>query len=412
MQKVLVVNNACEEGKLKSTRVQQFFKENGFVVAKDLTQADMIIFFACGLTATKEKHSQSTIRRFYAQKKPDAKLIVWGCLPKINPKALKEVYDGPIVGPKDLDFFEKLVGNPVVSIDDVCANTLIPNITLGEAEVTPPRIRNRINDFLWLLQKRVDQIRLPRRKWLFESSSFFIRVSEGCTENCTYCSEKPAWGGVKSRPMEKILKEFRLGLEKGYNRFFLVAADLGSYGIDNGYNPVDLLNEMVNIDTNKDYSIIINQMSPLYLKKLLPDLKESFGSGKIEALGCQVESGSNRILRLMGRRYKAEDWRSSMLRINKEFPFIRLSTHIMIGFPGETEEDFEATVRLLDFPLFIDWIGFFRYSSRPTVCASRLPGQVSSQTKEKRFIKIYRKYLYMYALNVALGNLRYIKSKV
>jgi tRNA A37 methylthiotransferase MiaB len=413
MPKVYVTHNGCEEGALKSMHVQQFFVKNGFTVTKDPNQADFVIFFACGLTNSKEKHSLMVIRRLQAQKKSTADLIVWGCLPKINPKSLADVYDGPIVGPKDLGFFESLLGKPTVEIYDVSANALIPKETGGMEQVTPKPAYDPINDvFLWRLRKYADQIRLPRRKWLFDEASFFIRVAEGCTGNCTYCSERPAWGRVKSRSIPKIIEEFKMGLANGYNRFFLVAADLGSYGTDSGSSPVDLLEEIVKTGEQKDYSVIINQMNPADLKRLLPDMEDVLASGKIEALGCQVESGSNRIIELMGRKYTAEDWRESMLSINRKFPFVRLSTHIMIGFPTETDQDFEATMKLLDFPLFIDWVGFFVFSSRPTVYASRLPNQVPEKVKQLRLKKLYRKYQLMYALNVALGNIRYLRSKI
>jgi tRNA-2-methylthio-N6-dimethylallyladenosine synthase len=201
-------------------------------------------------------------------------------------------------------------------------------------------------------------------------------------------------------------------LEKGFKRFFLVSADLGTYGIDLDCDAIDLLRELLRVGEGRQYSLIINQINPSDFVKLLPRLEDVFVSGKIEAVGCQVESGSNRIIKLMGRKYTAESWRDSMLRINKKFPFVRLSTHIMIGFPGETEKDFSETMQLLDFPLFIDWVGFFIFSPRPTVYASRLLGQVSAEVKQLRFLRIYRKYLFMYALNVALGNLRYLKSRI
>jgi len=412
MSKVYVTTNGCEEGQLKSMHVQQFFTCNGFTLSKDHVEADIIIFFACGLTNQKEKHSLYMIRKLQAEKRNAAKLVVWGCLPKINPKSLIGVYDGPIVGPKDLGFFEEFLGKTVIAIEDLSANSLVPKETCGEAELKPESIIDPVTDILRHLGEHVDRVRLPRRTGLFDEASFFIRVAEGCTGKCTYCSERPAWGKVKSRPVEKIIKEFELGLRNGYKRFFLVAADLGSYGVDIGCNAVDLLREIVRIDEHKNYKVIINQMNPLSLKELLPSLEEPLDSGKIEALGCQVESGSNRILQLMGRNYVAEDWRSTMLRINKEFPFVRLSTHIMVGFPTETDQDFEATMRLLDFPLFMDWVGFFIYSSRPTVYASRLQGQVPEEVKQQRFRKLCRKYLYMYTLNVALGNVRYIRSKL
>jgi MiaB/RimO family radical SAM methylthiotransferase len=411
MSKVYVATNGCDEGQLKSMHVQEFFVKNGFAVTRDPTQADFVIFFACGLTNSKEKHSLMMIKRLQTKAKDSAQLIVWGCLAKQNPQCLAGIYYGPLIGPRDMYLFENLLDAASVRIEDVSANALVPQETSGLDELTPKMAYDPISDILYHMWKRMYLVRLPRRKGLFDADSFFVRVAEGCTGSCTYCSERPAWGRVKSRPMEKIVEDFKLGLQRGYNRFFLVAADLGSYGSDIGCDVVDLLKKLANIDQRRKYRMILNQMNPRDLKRMLPELREIFASGKIEALGCQVESGSDRILQLMGRKYTANDWRDSMLKINREFPFVRLSTHFMVGFPTETDQDFEATLKLLDPPIFIDWAGFFLFSPRPTVYASNLPEQVPEVVKEQRARKIYRKYLAMYILNVVTGNIRYIRAR-
>ncbi len=105
MLKVYTSTNGCEEGQLKSMCAQQFFLANGFLLTKDLASADYIVFFACGLTIPKEKQSFNIIIKMKEKKKNSAKMIVWGCLPKINPEEFKKVYSGSIVGPKDLNFF-------------------------------------------------------------------------------------------------------------------------------------------------------------------------------------------------------------------------------------------------------------------------------------------------------------------
>ncbi len=411
MKKIYVATNGCEEGQLKSMNVLRFFKVNGFTVSENLAETDFIVFFACGLTEAKERNSISIIKRMQKQKSHSTKLIVWGCLPKINPQKLKKIYSGPIVGPKDLDFFNTILEKRVISIHDVNANSIISPIT-AEETISGPAIVNPINGFLWKIKRNVDRFRLPHRKWLFDSASYFIRAAEGCTGNCTYCSEKAAWGKIKSRSIGDITTEFKIGLEKGYKRFFLVAGDLGSYGADLNTNIVELLNEILTTGGDHDYSLIINQINPSDLGKFLPELEMIFASGKIEALGCQVESGSNRILKMMGRHYSAESWRASMLKINKNFPLIRLSTHIMIGFPTETKEDFKETLKLLDLPLFIDWLGFFIFSPRPTVYASRFKGQIPCEIKQLRFNALTRKYLLMYIINILINNCRYVGSKV
>jgi tRNA-2-methylthio-N6-dimethylallyladenosine synthase len=135
-----------------------------------------------------------------------------------------------------------------------------------------------------------------------------------------------------------------------------------------------------------------------------------FASGKIEAIGCQVQSGSDRLLKLMGRPYTAGAWRETMLKINRKFPHIRLSTHFLVGFPGETEEDFKATLKILDFPIFIDTVGIFKFSPRPSVYASKMPDQVPEEVKKLRCTRLFRRYLLMFSINMAVNNMRYLRQ--
>jgi threonylcarbamoyladenosine tRNA methylthiotransferase CDKAL1 len=199
--------------------------------------------------------------------------------------------------------------------------------------------------------------------------------------------------------MSQIISDLELGLRQGYNTISLISTDVGAYGRDIGCTLSDLLDKMVHINSKGNFKIVLNQVDPFYLKEMLPDLVEIFRSGKISALNCPVQSGSNRILRLMGRPYRAEEWRECMIRINSEFPSIRLSTHFMVGFPKETEEDFAATLKLLEYPLFLDSIVIFKFSARPAVYASKMSDQLSEKTKELRRRKILQKYAHAYLLN-------------
>jgi tRNA A37 methylthiotransferase MiaB len=128
-------------------------------------------------------------------------------------------------------------------------------------------------------------------------------------------------------------------------------------------------------------------MNPYYLKHIHQDLDTIFDSGKIGAFGCQVQSGSNRILQLMGRRYTAEEWTQHMQNIRKKHPKIHLETHLLVGFPTETDQDFKATLNLLD-KILLDKITVFKYSTRPHVAASRFPGQIPEKTKKARWRKL------------------------
>jgi MiaB/RimO family radical SAM methylthiotransferase len=392
--KVYISTNGCEEAQLSSAYVEQFLRKNKVAVTKDPAEADLILFYACGLTKQSEKDSLMVIRSLKAKMKPSAKLLVWGCLSKINPQILSTIYEGPMIGPKDISFFEKLLENTTIRFEDISANTLIPRETF--------EIYNSHNDALvnatFLFKKIVDKLHLLKQR-ISWAQTYYIRVATGCTGHCTYCSERCALGKIRSRPLDKIISEFERGLQKGYNLFFLVATDLGAYGKDIGYTLLDVLSKMIENNYKRNYKIILDQINPYYVKEMLLDLKEIFASGKIQSLCSPVQSGSNRILKLMGRTYRAEEWRECMLKISRDFPNIGLKTHFMVGFPTETDEDFKETLKLLDPPLFLDGIGIFKFSVRPTTYASWLPEQVSEEVKELRYRKLLQKYARMYVLN-------------
>lgn len=390
---VYVTSNGCEDGRLSSAQVEQFFSANGSRVVRDPTQADLVIFYACGLTKDTEHESLKIIEKLKQIMMPSARLIVWGCLPKIEPRSLATVYDGPIVGPTDTAFFEKILPSTKVPLDEVSANFLIPaqNLVRSVApdDTTFKETHSASMLLTWHMIFLCSRLAyLKDRLWGSTQSEwnwsrvYWIRVSTGCTGHCTYCSDRCAWGRVHSRPIHNIISDFERGLRTGYNCFFLVSPDIGAYGVDSGSSLPDLLETMVQRD-QPNYKILLNELNPHHLMRTYDRLEGVFESGRIYSLGSQVESGSNRILKLMGRTYAAEDWKSYMQRIQTRFPKIRLSTHFMVGFPTETEEDFKMTLKLLD-DVFLDHSVVFRFSPRQNVPASRLTGQVSARVARER----------------------------
>jgi threonylcarbamoyladenosine tRNA methylthiotransferase MtaB len=405
--KIYVTTDGCEVGQLYSAHAQRILLNNDPKIVKttDPREADLIIFYACGLTETSERKSLLIIETLKSKMKSSARIVVWGCLSKQNPELLAKSYAGPILGPSDFHIFDEIL-KQATGVPQCADATKIPDanfpitgepLDLDNSLTKPNFIKDSIRATLRGLNGYLSTL-------LFKANSptFYIRVAEGCESHCTYCSEHIAWGKVKSKPIEKIISEFEDGLQKGYTTFFLCAEDLGAYGVDIGLNACDLLKQLVNLNNDINYKIVINEMSPPYLKKMFSDFEKVFATGKIGTLGCQVESGSNRILKLMGREYKAEEWKNLMLHVNRKFPQINLTTHFMVGFPTEAEEDFKATMKLLDFPLFLQEILIFKFSPRPNIPASRLPGQIPESTKESRYKELERKFRYRYPLNMAI----------
>lgn len=408
--KVYITTNGCVEGQLSSTFAEQFFAKNKSTVVTEPAEADLIVFYACGLTEPKEKDSLTIIKKLKMQMDPSAKLIVWGCLPKINSRSLKEIYDGPILGPNDTVFFEELLENPSVGFADVehayAVNTLVPSHCSGVFTYSHIGADARWLTAYSFLDAVTDSLLFFDRNWgrlqrrLHKINPMFIRLASGCTGHCTYCSERCVFGDVKSRPVQAILSEFQLSLEQGYNLFSLMATDVGAYGIDIDYTLPELLKEMIKIGGNRNYGIVLNQVNAFYLKKFFSDLAPVFASGKITHLCSPVQSGSDRILKLMGRMHTVEDWKKCMMQVKLQFPHIELATQIMVGFPTETEEDFKLTLRLLDYPLQTDVINIFKYSGRSEIPAARMNCQISQEIKELRYKRLLRKHAYMQIFDV------------
>jgi tRNA A37 methylthiotransferase MiaB len=392
--KTCIVNDGCIEGQLSSTSVERFFRNNKHVLTKDPSEADLVVLWVCGLTEQREKQVLETIQNVKKAMKPDAKLVVWGCLPKINPEALRKVYDGPLIGALDTDFFRGLVENGSA----VCDNMDIS----GSIDSLVPSVRTGIQHGDAATDAILSVQSTWKRSWerARKEIPFVIRVAKGCTGNCSYCSELPVFGRIKSRSLASIVSDFAMGLKHGYRSFSLMATDLGAYGKDIGCTLPDLLKEMIKTNTEKEYKIVLNQVNPFHLKSLYPGLEEIFETGKIDAINSPVQSGSDRILGLMRRPHTAEEWRRYMALISNRFPRIRLRTQFMVGFPTETEEDFKATERLLDPPVMFDDVFIFKFSSRPRVYASRIVGQVPETTKENRRRRLLRKCALMKGLAI------------
>lgn len=391
-----VATNGCEMGRLGSKNLYSFFlKCNAKIInTPDPSDADLLFFYACGLNKKQEEESISLMASLKYKMKPSARLVVWGCLSKQNPELIQKNFDGPLIGPSDMHAFEEIF-RQTMNVHKLFSTPEIPDVNIpitetldsGDSPIKLKYIRCVLSRAIF---------------FDFGSPPFYVRVAEGCTSNCTYCSEHLVWGNVKSKPVEKVISEFETGLQKGHRLFEICAEDFGAYGVDIGLNACDLLKKLVDLNDDANYRIIINQLSPPYLRNRFSDYDKIFATRKIIRLGVQVESGSDRILKLMGRQYKAADWRNMMLYINRKYPRINLATHFMVGFPTETEEDFNATMGLLNFPLFLKNVTVYKFSANPHVPAAKLDGQIPESVIEARAKKLQRKFLSRYPLNLAI----------
>ena len=170
----------------------------------------------------------------------------------------------------------------------------------------------------------------------------------------------------------------------------LLGTDLGWQGRDKGYTLVDLLQQM--IEEKGDYRIGLRNVNPYILYRMLDELERVFFSNRIWYLGAAAESGSDRILKLMGRAYTVEEFKQSIDTLRRASPKLVIRTQLIVGFPTETDEDFQQSMRLIDDVKF-DFVEIYPFSVRPGTYAAELEGQCSQEVIKDRYRRMVKKAL-------------------
>ena len=219
--------------------------------------------------------------------------------------------------------------------------------------------------------------------------TYYIRIAWGCTGNCSYCVIKKAIGPIKSKPLEECLREFNEGLKQGYKRFLLTADETGSYGIDINTNLIELLDRITTV--SGEYSIILRALRPGWAIKYEEELIEILKRNKIKRFEIPIQSGSDRILKLMHRFSDSDKIRDAILKFKKASDGLIVYTHMIIGFPSETWEDFEKSFSLIK-EADIDAGLIFPFSCRKGSEAENIEPKISKKEILRRF-RYARRYL-------------------
>lgn len=370
-----VTCNGCPENLLDSARVEKYLRQNGWDIKDGPENADLILFNACGLTQATEIYSLKIIEELKGLSKNDCRLLVWGCLPKINPEVLKHVYDGPVLGERELFSQIDKMTQASFPIESINTNQVVQRYTL---DTNSWRKKTGALFFKRYLADLI-KVNLYRPE---DNSIFYIKTSTGCVGHCTYCAVRVSRGTIKSKPIESIVREFRSGLKAGYKEFSLLGTDLGCQGNDLAYNLCDLLKELVKQEG--EFKIGIRNINPAFMKELIDDLVPLLKTGKIWFLGMPAESGSNRVLKLMGRKYSVEEYMDYFRRLKAACPSIIIRNQMLVGFPSETTRDFAASVKLID-NLDCDYNEVYEYSKRPATAAEKLKGHLPGYVIKLRY---------------------------
>jgi len=289
--------------------------------------------------------------------------------------------------------------------NDINKNILITGCLIKTINLKKQFPRIKIINSLNL--KRIKQSLIRKDK-----NVAIIQISQGCISNCSFCATKTARGKLKSFSINDIKYEFERAVSEGCSKIYLTSQDNGCYGFDINIDIVKLLNELIKIDGK--YKIRIGMMNPQHITSFIDKLIEVYKSPKIiKFIHIPVQSGSDRILKEMKRGHKVNDFVNIVKKFRKNFPRSKFSdstiaTDIIIGYPGETEDDFNKTLELIK-KIKPEVLNISAFSSRPKTPASNLK-QLPSEIIKNRTRKINELYL-SYRKDLSSCQNRLIRTK-
>jgi MiaB/RimO family radical SAM methylthiotransferase len=373
----------CTENAMNMNVLRRWFGTNEWELIDDPRSADVIIISTCGFSKEQEDYEIEKIRQLGEIKKDGCELIVLGCLPKINQERLHEVFQGATVPTEDISKFDSLLPLPhkISEFDN--------HYVSAEEYSTDPKI-----SFFFRARRFFEKIeflplvKVPRVLYTVPSEKWWcVRCAMGCTGNCSYCAIKHAQGKFKSESIEQIVREAEMGIKKGYKEIALTGEDLGGYGCDMKTDLAQLLKEVTSLPG--DYKVSIRFIDPYWLIRLMDPLMPIFETGKIKAFCAPAQSGSDRILKRMNRRYTFDSLKETINEIMDKTKVSMISTNIIVGFPGETEEEFQKSLKLVSEVKFGMYMNF-AYEDRPGTKASEFSDKISEEEKQRR-LKIVNK---------------------
>lgn len=356
MQKTFtILTLGCKVNQYESESMAELFEKKGYLkVDHTMDVADVYIVNTCTVTNLSDRKSRQFIRRA-KRENPDATVAVVGCYSQVAPEEVANIEGVDVViGTTERDQIVNLV-------EQACENRELVNV-----------VRNIKND------RTFQRIHIEDNH---EKTRSYMKVQDGCNRYCTYCIIPYARGNIRSRTIEDSVKEAEVLAKAGYQEIILTGIHIGSYGYDLGdCRLIDLIEAIAEVDGIK--RIRLSSVEPNLITEEF--MQRAAATEKVcDHFHLSLQSGSNHVLKLMNRHYTREEYMEKADIIRKYMPNAGLTTDIIVGFPQETQEDFEETLDLVRKVRF-SRIHVFQYSKRKNTPAAEFTGQVESSVKKLR----------------------------
>ena len=318
---------------------------------KDIGDAELILLNTCGV---KEPTEDKIVHRLEELAQGATPIVVTGCLPKISLERVEKAVPGfaALLGPQSVETLASIV----------------PRVLEGERGI-----------------RHIESDGAYKLKWFAgppDSVICTIPICEGCLGSCAYCAVKFARGKVRSYSIDDIRQKIERCVHLGYREIRLTSQDAAVYGSDTGESLADLMQSVGSIEGPHRFRL--GMFNPNIVMSSIYDLLESMDNEHFfKFFHIPLQSGSDRLLKTMKRRYIVSEWESVVQRVRKKFPDATIATDIIVGFPGETESDFEQTLELIR-RVKPSVTNISKYGDRPNTLASRSKEKVETSVKKNR----------------------------
>ena len=352
--KAALHNLGCKVNAYETEAMQQILEEAGYEIVPFSEYADVYVINTCSVTNMADRKSRQMLHRAKKQN-PDAIVVGAGCY--VQTKEAQALVDESI---------DIVIGNNK-------KHELVPLLREYEASHRKMACVADINHE----KQAYEELSLSRTA---EHTRAFIKVQDGCNQFCTYCIIPFARGRVRSRELPDVLQEIRTLAKSGYREVVLTGIHLSSYGVDNGESLLHLIeavHELEGIERIRLGSLEPRIVTDAFAKRLseLPKICPHFH--------LSLQSGCDTVLSRMNRRYDTAEYEAGCALLRRYFEHPAITTDVIVGFPGETDEEFETTERYLERIHFYE-MHIFQYSRREGTKAAAMPDQVPEAVKKER----------------------------
>lgn len=356
MKKIALISHGCAKNLIDSELMFGLLQEKGYQISLDDTEADIVIINTCSFICDAERES---VKSILEQIDANKKVVVTGCLAQKHADELKTA----------LPEISAIIGT--TDFTELCE--VIDAIQNGEEFIAKV---NKTPDYIYPENINRAQITM--------GASSYLKIAEGCNYRCGYCVIPYLRGAFHSRPMENILKEAQKLVDKGVSEIILIAQDTSYYGIDLYKKPMlaTLLRELNKIQ-NLNWIRIMYTHPAMINDELLDAIAEC--EKVVKYIDIPLQHSHPEVLKRMSR--PNFDYRKMITKMRDKIPNVAIRTSFVVGYPGETEEEFEHLYKFVQDMKF-DRLGVFQYSREKGTSSYSMKPQISSKIKKERHKKL------------------------